>query len=68
MRIRDRPDNSSNPVAPTVFRKKPFGENVEGLLRSISRLFSQVEPSSIRVDLESSGSDLFPSSCGARNI
>jgi hypothetical protein len=21
----------SNPVAPTVFRKKPFGENVEGL-------------------------------------
>jgi hypothetical protein len=23
--------NSSNPVAPTIFRKKPFGENVEGL-------------------------------------
>jgi hypothetical protein len=31
MGILDRPDDSSNPVAPTVFRKKPFGENVEGL-------------------------------------
>jgi len=31
MRIRDRPENSSNPVAPTFFRNEPFGENVEGL-------------------------------------
>jgi hypothetical protein len=27
----DRPDDSSNPVAPTILQKKPFGENVEGL-------------------------------------
>src|SRR5438046_2374745 len=29
--IRDREVAGSNPVAPTIFRNEPFGENVEGL-------------------------------------
>src|SRR5437660_8584391 len=29
--VRDREVGGSNPLAPTFFRKKPFGENVEGL-------------------------------------
>jgi hypothetical protein len=29
--VRDQEVAGSNPVAPTVFRKKPFGEHVEGL-------------------------------------
>ena len=43
---------NSRPVAPTVFRKKPFGENVEGLFCLNDRLFSHVEPSSNLFDLE----------------
>ena len=31
MGILVRPDDSSDPVAPTVFQKNPFGENVEWL-------------------------------------
>jgi hypothetical protein len=30
-KVRDREVGGSNPLAPTFFRKKPFGENVEGL-------------------------------------
>ena len=43
---------SSNPVAPTLFRSKPFGENVEGFFWLKSRHFSHVESSSIRTDME----------------
>jgi|HubBroStandDraft_6_1064221.scaffolds.fasta_scaffold370691_1 hypothetical protein len=50
-RIRTFCDSSLNPVDPTAFPERPFGEHVEGLLSLISRLFSHVEPSSICSDL-----------------
>src|SRR6516225_639062 len=36
----------SNPAVPTMFREKPFGHRVEGLLYLNSRLFSHDEPGS----------------------
>ncbi len=50
--VRDREVAGSNPVAPTFFRKKPFGKNVEGLFPSNLADFSHVQPSSIHFDLE----------------
>ena len=37
VKVRDQGVAGSNPVAPTFLRKKPFGENVEGLSHCGSR-------------------------------